>query len=96
LGVVLRVLELLWITGRYHTSPSEIDYLLGTLPFSVGIFTLLLTAQRLGEINWLVGLSRYSAGAYCAHMLVVELFGSGPRRREIRCGKLLGHLWRLR
>jgi surface polysaccharide O-acyltransferase-like enzyme len=75
LGVALRILELLWITGRYHTSPSDIDYLLGTYPFGVGIFTLLLTAQRLGEINWLVGLSRYSAGAYCAHMLVVELLG---------------------
>src|SRR5882757_1655156 len=73
LGAALRILELLWITGQYGTSPSRIDYLLGTYPFGVGIFLLLLTAKRLGEIKWMVGLSRYSAGVYCAHGLIVAL-----------------------
>ncbi|MDB6084653.1 MAG: hypothetical protein JWN43_2534, partial [Gammaproteobacteria bacterium] len=39
LGIALRILELLWITGQYGTSPSRIDYLLGTYPFGVGIFS---------------------------------------------------------
>jgi surface polysaccharide O-acyltransferase-like enzyme len=73
LGAALRILELLWITGQYGTSPSQIDYLLGTYPFGVGIFLLLLTTKRLGEIKWMVGLSRYSAGVYCAHGLMVAL-----------------------
>ena len=77
-GMGLRLLELWWISGRYGTAPSEIDYMLGTYPFGVGIFMLLLTTRRLGEINWMVRLSRYSGGVYCAHVLAVELLKDRP------------------
>jgi surface polysaccharide O-acyltransferase-like enzyme len=78
LGVALRAVELLWVSGKYNADLSEIDYLVGTYPFSIGIFMLLLNAKRLGEIKWLVWLSRYSAGFYCAHMLIVELLAGAP------------------
>jgi surface polysaccharide O-acyltransferase-like enzyme len=77
-GVVLRIVELYWITGRYDTPPSGIDYLLGTYPFGVGIFFLMLSTKRLGEVGWMVRLSRYSAGVYCAHILIVELLKMKP------------------
>lgn len=65
--------ELLWITGSYETPPNSVDYLAGTYPFGVGIFLLLLSSKRLGEFTLLTGLSKYSGGVYCAHMLFVRL-----------------------
>ena len=37
------------------------------------IFLLLLSSKRLGEFTLLTGLSKYSGGVYCAHMLFVRL-----------------------
>ena len=73
-GVLLRVLELIWIVSHSNTLPSQIDYVLGTYPFAVGVFMLLLTSEGLGKVHWMVKLSRYSAGIYCAHMLFVDVF----------------------
>jgi surface polysaccharide O-acyltransferase-like enzyme len=78
LGIVLRAAEFLWISGKYGTWPGDIDFLLGTYPFGVGIFALLLSTRFLGEIRWLVLLSRYSPGAYCAHVLVVDMLRIWP------------------
>lgn len=78
LGVALRSIELLWISGRYGTAPSDIDYLLGTYPFGVGIFLILLKNRHLGEIRWMLSLSRYSAGVYCAHAFSVDLLMTMP------------------
>ncbi len=77
-GVLLRILELLWVSGQYGASLNEVDYLLGTYPFGVGIFLWLLNGSRLGEVTWMVNLSRYSAGIYCAHMLFVNLLSARP------------------
>lgn len=88
LGVVMRIVELMWVTGQYATPPSEIDFLLGTYPFGVGIFLLLMATTRLGEVGWMVKLSRYSAGVYCAHMLFVALF-------EPRAPYVTNTLWEL-
>jgi surface polysaccharide O-acyltransferase-like enzyme len=77
LGIALRVAELYWITD-FGTRPSEIDYLLGTYPFGLGIFMLLTLNRRLGEIKWLVKLSRYSPGVYCGHGLAIDLLKDRP------------------
>lgn len=78
LGVALRIAEVAWIMANSPTSPGQIEYLLGTYPFGVGIFLLLLKTQGLGQLSWMVRLSRYSAGIYCAHMLFVDYFTLRP------------------
>ena len=78
LGIALRMLELYWVSGVHDATLTDIDYLLGTYPFGVGIFMLLLRTQGLGNVGWMVTLSRYSAGVYCAHMLIVDLLGTRP------------------
>ena len=71
-GAVLRLTELSWICGKYGRPPSQIDYVLGTYPFSIGIFMLLLSTTGLGDVRGMRRLSRYSAGVYCAHILMVN------------------------
>lgn len=78
LSVALRIAEQTWLTRAYGVQGSEVDYLLGTYPFGVGLFLLLLSAPRLGEITWMTNLARYSAGVYCAHMLFVNLLTTQP------------------
>jgi surface polysaccharide O-acyltransferase-like enzyme len=77
-GVMLRLAELYWLMTCYDAHANKIDYLLGTYPFGVGIFIWLLNSPRLGENRWLVHLSRYSAGVYCAHLLFVDLLSATP------------------
>jgi surface polysaccharide O-acyltransferase-like enzyme len=77
LGIVLRVAELYWITD-FGTRPSEIDFLLGTYPFGLGIFMLLALNPGLGKHRWIVRLSRYSPGVYCGHALVIDLLKDRP------------------
>jgi surface polysaccharide O-acyltransferase-like enzyme len=78
LGILCRVAELGWLSACCGTSPSNVDYLIGTYPFGLGIFMLLLTTRWLGENAWMVKLSRYSAGVYCAHALSIEILKDRP------------------
>ena len=77
-GVALRLVELAWLMNCYGVHPNKVDYLLGTYPFGVGIFLWLLNSPWLGENRWMVRLSRYSAGVYCAHLLFVDLLSATP------------------
>jgi len=77
-GIALRVTELYWLMTCCDVRADKVDFLLGSYPFGVGVFVWLLNSPRLGENRWLVRLSRYSPGVYCAHMLFLSLLSATP------------------
>ena len=77
-GTLMRCTEVYWITMHAPTQPSQMEYLMGTYPFAVGVFFLLLSSERLGKVRWMLWLSRYSPGIYCAHMMFVDYFNLRP------------------
>ncbi len=60
------------------------DFLLGSVPWAVGLFGLLLAHPDWGKGSWLARQSPKVLGLYCLHMmLVVWLFTFGPQGASI-------------
>lgn len=71
-GLALQLLEsfLLW---QYYGAPAVgHDYLLGTLPFGVGVALLALSRPSLGRDFALTKYGRYALGIYAIHYLFVD------------------------
>ncbi|MBE8766417.1 fucose 4-O-acetylase, partial [Aeromonas veronii] len=60
------------------------DFLLGSLPWAIGLFGLLLANPEWGKGSWLERQATKVLGIYCLHMmLVVWLFVLGPQGASI-------------
>ena len=60
------------------------DFLLGSLPWALGLFGLLLANPEWGKGSWLERQAPKVLGIYCLHMmLVVWLFMFGPQGASI-------------
>lgn len=79
-GILLYALEA-WALLEFGDVPlNRHDFLLGSLPWGVGLFGLLLAHPQLGAGSWLERLSPKVLGLYCLHMLpAIWLFVFGPQ-----------------
>jgi surface polysaccharide O-acyltransferase-like enzyme len=72
-GLALFCIEAALINRISGVSPASLDYLVGSVPFGVGV-ALLALAQPASSIDRLVApLGRYALGVYASHMLFVDL-----------------------
>jgi surface polysaccharide O-acyltransferase-like enzyme len=73
IGLAIFCLEAYYLRIRWKISPVDHDYLLGSIPFGVGI-ALLAFAQQDSRIDRFVGpYGRYTLGIYTIHMIFVDL-----------------------
>ncbi|WP_062207076.1 acyltransferase [Aureimonas sp. AU12] len=70
-GAALHTAEILTM-DRYGLR-FEHDQLLGTLPFGVGFFLVMLNLPASRPARWLARLGPYSLGIYCMHLLFIEI-----------------------
>jgi len=70
-GYALLVIEatLLWDLFRIGVSKASNHYLLGELPYGVGVFFLARTARSFGPERWVEFLASLTPGIYLAHLL---------------------------
>lgn len=69
-GAALHTVEILAM-DRYGLR-FEHDQLLGTLPFGIGFFLVMLNLPASRPARWLARLGPYSLGIYCMHLLFIE------------------------
>lgn len=78
-GLVIFSLEAVYLRMQWGLSPSYQDYLLGTIPFGVGV-SLFVLSQPDSSLDRLVGpCGRYMVGVFACHLLFLDLlapFGS--------------------
>lgn len=74
-----------WALQYFAAVPlTRHDFLLGSLPWSLGLFGLLLANPEWGKGSWLERQAPKVLGIYCLHiMLVVWLFVFGPQGASI-------------
>ena len=67
-GFVLHMTEAIFL--RQYIDETGNDYLLGTIPYGVGVFMLALTHPRMGQSTFLPSLAKFTLGVYVIHQLV--------------------------
>ncbi|HHQ4711919.1 TPA: acyltransferase [Aeromonas veronii] len=74
-----------WALQHFAAVPlTRHDFLLGSLPWAIGLFGLLLANPEWGKGSWLERQATKVLGIYCLHMmLVVWLFVLGPQGASI-------------
>lgn len=74
-----------WALQHFAAVPlTRHDFLLGSLPWAIGLFGLLLANPEWGKGSWLERQAPKVLGIYCLHMmLVVWLFVFGPQGASI-------------
>lgn len=70
-GAALQTTEILAMD--YYNPRFEHDQLLGTLPFGVGFFLVMLNLPASRPARLLARLGPYSIGIYCLHLLFIEI-----------------------
>lgn len=70
-GFVMQIFEA-WILRHIWGVPFGSQYLLGTIPQSLGMFSLLLRFPNFGANAWLDTIGKMTLGVYAAHVFVVE------------------------
>jgi fucose 4-O-acetylase-like acetyltransferase len=72
-GLAIFSLEAFYLRIQWNLSPCCHDYLLGTIPFGVGV-TLLALSRPDSSIDRLVGpYGQYTLGVYASHLLFMDL-----------------------
>ena len=69
LGFVLHMTEAIFLR-QYIDERTRPDYLLGTIPYGVGVFMLALTHPHMGQSTFLPSLAKFTLGVYVMHQLV--------------------------
>ncbi|WP_434664531.1 acyltransferase [Aeromonas sp. NJAU223] len=84
MGLALYALEA-WGLLRFGEVPlNRHDFLLGSVPWAIGLFGLLLANPGWGEGSWLARQAPKVLGLYCVHMmLVVWLMVFGPQGKLV-------------
>lgn len=71
-GLVITLSEGAWLHIAYGIGIRGKFYLLGTIPYGLGLFMLLLCARNMKVAPWLSFCGRYSLGMYALHMLLLD------------------------
>ena len=83
-GLALYALEACVLRTFAGIPLTRHDFLLGSVPWAVGLFGLLLAHPDWGKGSWLARQSPKVLGLYCLHMmLVVWIFTFGPQNASI-------------
>lgn len=70
-GMLLYAIEAISLFAFWHIPFGRHDFLLGSIPWAVGLFGWLLANPQLGKDSWLERLAPHVLGLYCLHMLLV-------------------------
>jgi surface polysaccharide O-acyltransferase-like enzyme len=68
-GFALHMTEAIFLR-QYIDESTRHDYLLGTIPYGVGVFMLALTHPRMGQSTFLPSLGKFTLGIYVSHPLI--------------------------
>jgi surface polysaccharide O-acyltransferase-like enzyme len=68
LGVVVQTAELIYLTQFLGVSPFGIDYVVGTVPFGVGVVSLALSRPQFGSNSALSRIGPLVLGIYLLHL----------------------------
>lgn len=71
IGIVLRITEGWILHDRYGVSYGE-QYLIGTVPLSLGLFILFLKHPDFGARTWLPKIGLMTLGVYAVHVFVLD------------------------
>ena len=83
-GFALHNLEAFFLHQRYHFDLSEHHYLIGTVPFAMGVLLMCLIHPQLGNKTFLPNLGKLTLGIYVSHFLALDILSpfkewvSGP------------------
>ena len=72
-GVALHAIEVIFLWRHYAISPYAIDYVFGTAPFGIGIFSICLANPTVSLFSWMPRLAKFTLGIYVSHRLVDDL-----------------------
>ncbi|MGL5976562.1 MAG: acyltransferase family protein, partial [Aeromonas sobria] len=83
-GMAIYALEVIGLYLLDSVPLTRHDFLLGSLPWALGLFGLLLANPEWGKGSWLERQAPKVLGLYCLHMmLVVWLFMFGPHSASV-------------
>lgn len=83
-GLALYALEAIGLYLLDDVPLTRHDFLLGSVPWALGLFGLLLTHPHWGKGSWLERQAPKVLGLYCLHMMVVVwLFTFGPQSASL-------------
>jgi len=83
IGFTLHMFEVWLLLSRYKIIPIQHDYLIGTLPFSLGFALLALSKPNLGGKNILSKIGIYTLGIYAIHLVFINLLH--PLKMRFQC-----------
>jgi surface polysaccharide O-acyltransferase-like enzyme len=81
-GYALLVTESLWLWITFGSDPTRHNFLIGTIPFGLGMAALALARPNLGSALPAWRLGSATLGVYASHLLVIDLLvtlGAGCR-----------------
>lgn len=74
-GGVIFALEMYLLWANWSANPITHDYLLGSLPYGIGVFLVALTAKHETKLDRLLApYGKYVLGIYVSHLLLLDLF----------------------
>lgn len=73
IGLLMQVFENIYLKVFYGMGFGH-EYLLGTIPFGMGLFSFLLTYPNIGKNTPFPNWGRLTLGIYLTHMLVIHTF----------------------
>jgi hypothetical protein len=83
-GYALLVTESLWLWITFGSDPTRHSFLIGTIPFGLGMAALALARPNLGSALPAWRLGSATLGVYAAHLLVIDLLVTlGAGRRSV-------------
>lgn len=82
-GFLLQLVEVTFLHARYGVAISNVEFAVGTVPYSVGIMMVMLTMPGFGESFGLALLGPFSLGIYAIHPYIIEVLRRGIDARSV-------------
>jgi peptidoglycan/LPS O-acetylase OafA/YrhL len=92
LGAALHLGEAYWVDANQFIPFHRNEFLLGTLPFSIGAFLIALQLAEGRVVRMLARLGAYSLGLYAVHIVFVLIFSRFVQPSNVVEGLLLAGL----
>jgi hypothetical protein len=75
-GFILHNVEAVYLHQHYNSDLSEHHYLIGTVPFALGVFMICLAYPHLGKNTLWSSLGMLTLGVYVVHYLAMDVVSS--------------------
>jgi surface polysaccharide O-acyltransferase-like enzyme len=72
-GFILHNVEAFYLHQHYNSDLSAHHYLIGTVPFAMGVFLICLTYPQLGKNTFFPTLGMLTLGIYVSHFLALDI-----------------------